>query len=692
MPSDQTTATPPGAAIDPARDPLLQPFTLKHLRLKNRIMSTSHACGLEEGGMPKDRYQSYHEEKAKGGIALTMFGGSSNVAPDSPNIFRQLNVGTDAIIPYLQQFSERIHRHGAAIMCQITHLGRRGDPYADNWLPTIGPSVIRETAHRSFPKEMDEHDIARVVSAYGDAAKRCQEGGLDGIETLAGGHLIGQFLSPSMNKRTDRFGGSLANRCRFGLMVFEEIRRRVGAGFLVGFRNVVDEGEGKDTLSAEQCVAIARIFERSGCIDFFNAIYGRMDTEMALVMHNMPGMASPIAPWLKAVGAFKREVNLPVFHAARVSDTASARYAIREGLLDMVAMTRAHIADPYIVAKLQAGQESAIRPCVGATHCQSQYRPSCLHNPSSGREKALPHLIPRSARTGRKVVVIGGGPAGLEAARVAGERGHQVVLFEAAGQLGGQVLMATRASWRKDLIGLIDWRQQEIERLAVDIRLNTFAEPDAVLREAPEVVIVATGGTPDLEWLDGAAHCTSVWDALTGNVALAAEIIVYDGTGRHPAPQCAELAIREGRQVLLVSLDAQLAMELTYSERDIWKKRVYELGIPMTFDHQLEKVERRGNRLVATFRNLMTETTIERSADQIVTEQGTIPADDLFHELRARSANDGVTDIDALLNLRAQPRTIKTDSTFELHRIGDAVASRNIHTAVLDALRLCQAL
>ena len=692
MPSNQTTATQPGPAIDPAKDPLLQPFTLKHLTLKNRIMSTSHACGLEEGGMPKDRYQSYHEEKAKGGIALTMFGGSSNVAPDSPNIFRQLNVGTDAIIPYLQQFSERIHRHGAAIMCQITHLGRRGDPYADNWLPTIGPSMIRETAHRSFPKEMDEHDIARVVSAYGDAAKRCQEGGLDGIETLAGGHLIGQFLSPSMNKRTDRFGGSLANRCRFGLMVFEEIRRRVGDRFLVGFRNVVDEGEGKDTLSAEQCVAIARIFERDGCIDFFNAIYGRMDTEMALVMHNMPGMASPIAPWLTAVGAFKREVKLPVFHAARVSDTSSARYAIREGLLDMVAMTRAHIADPYIVAKLQAGQESAIRPCVGATHCQSQYRPSCLHNPSSGREKALPHLIPRSARTGRKVVVIGGGPAGLEAARVAGERGHQVVLFEAAGQLGGQVLMATRASWRKDLIGLIDWRQQEIERLAVDIRLNTFAEPDDVLREAPEVVIVATGGTPDLEWLDGAAHCTSVWDALTGNVALAAEIIVYDGTGRHPAPQCAELAIREGRQVSLVSLDAQLAQELTYSERDIWKKRVYELGIPMTFDHQLEKVERRGNRLVATFRNLMTETTIERSADQIVTEQGTIPADDLFHELRARSANDGVTDIDALLNLRAQPRTIKTDSPFELHRIGDAVASRNIHTAVLDALRLCQAL
>jgi 2,4-dienoyl-CoA reductase-like NADH-dependent reductase (Old Yellow Enzyme family) len=679
-------------SADPAKDPLLQSFTLKHLTLKNRIMSTSHACGLEEGGMPKDRYQSYHEEKAKGGIALTMFGGSSNVAKDSPNIFRQLNVGDDAVVPYLQQFSERIHRHGAAIMCQITHLGRRGDPFADNWLPTIGPSVIRETAHRSFPKEMDEHDIARVVDAYGAAAKRCQEGGLDGIETLAGGHLIGQFLSPSMNKRTDRFGGSLENRCRFGLMVFEEIRRRVGDRFLVGFRFVVDEGAGTNTMSFDECVAIAKIFERTGFIDFFNAIYGRMDTEMALTLHNMPGMASPIAPWLKPVGAFKREIGLPVFHAARVSDTSTARYAIREGLLDMVAMTRAHIADPYIVTKLIAGQESAIRPCVGATHCQSQHRPTCLHNPSSGRERALPHVIARSLAPGRKIVIVGGGPGGLEAARVAAERGHRVVLFEAANQLGGQVLIAVRASWRKDLIGLVDWRKQELDRLAVDVRLNAFAECADVLAESPDVVIVATGGTPDLDWLDGAEHCTSVWDALTGNVPLASEIIVYDGTGRHPAPQFAERAVHEGRQVSLVSLDAQLAMELTYAERAIWKKRVYELGIAMLFDHDLEKVERRGNRVTAVFRNLMTETTIERSADQIVVEHGTLPADGLFQDLRLLSANDGVTDIENLLSLQPQPRGINKDGRFELHRIGDAVASRNIHTAVLDALRLGQAL
>jgi 2,4-dienoyl-CoA reductase-like NADH-dependent reductase (Old Yellow Enzyme family) len=670
-------------------DPLLQPLRIKHLTLKNRIMSTSHACGLEEGGMPTERYQAYHEEKAKGGIALTMFGGSSNVAPDSPNIFRQLNVGDDRIIPHLQRFSERIHRHGARLMVQITHLGRRGEPYASNWLPTIAPSPLRETLHRSFPKEMDEHDIQRVVKAYGAAAKRCQEGGLDGIETLTGGHLIGQFLSPKTNKRTDKYGGSLENRCRFGLMVHEEIRRQTGDKFLVGLRYVVDEGM-PGGLTADECLAIAKVFERSGLIDFFNAIYGRMDTEIGLAVDNMPGMASPIAPWLKPVGAFKREVGLPVFHAARISDIATARHAIREGLLDMVAMTRAHIADPYIVAKLASGRESEIRPCVGATHCQSPYRPHCLHNPSTGREGELPHIISRSPKAGRRIVVVGGGPAGLEAARVSAERGHDVVLFEAGDRLGGQVLAAARASWRKDLIGIVDWRKQELERLGVEVRLNTLAAD--VLALSPDVVIIATGGTPDLDWIDGSEHVTSVWDVLDGAAPVASEVIVYDGTGRHPAPQAAELAAAKGSEVTLISLDGQLAMELTYAERVIWKKKIYELGVATMFDHQLERVERRGNRLIGHFRNIVSGGLLERSAEQIIVEHGTLPADGLYQDLRRQSVNDGVTDIDALLALAPQPRTINPSGAFELYRIGDAVASRNVHAAVLDALRLCRAM
>jgi len=681
---------PAGSSAPATRDPLLQPLRIKSLVLKNRVMSTSHASGLEAGGLPTEPYQIYHEEKAKGGIALTMFGGSSNVDVDSPNIFRQLNVGTDAIVPYLQQFSERIHAHGAALMVQITHLGRRGEPYATHWLPTIAPSAIRETLHRSFPKAMDEHDIGRVARAYGAAARRCRDGGLDGIEVLAGGHLIGQFLSPRTNRRTDGFGGSRENRCRFALMVLEEIRRQAGGAFIAGMRYVIDEGDPAG-LTLEEGIEIAQLLERSGMLDFFNAIYGGMDTERALAVDNMPGMASPIAPWLARVGEFRRAMRLPVFHAARISDIATARYAIREGLLDMVAMTRAHIADPHIVRKIEAGHEDRIRPCVGATHCQSQYRPHCLHNPSSGRETTLPHVIERAARADRKVVVVGGGPAGLEAARVCAERGHKVVLFEAADRLGGQLLLGARASWRRDLFGIIDWRQSQIARLGVEVRLNAYAEAADVQAEAPDIVIVATGGVPDIDWIDGAGHCTSVWDAIGGSVAFGSEVIVYDGTGRHPAPQAVELAVREGRRVSLVSIDAQVAQELTYAERVIWKKLMYELAVPMTFDHEIVRVERKDNRIVATFRNLASQALMERSADQIVVEHGTRPADELYRELVGASANDGVTDLPALLERTPQPRSFRPEARFELHRVGDAVASRNVHAAILDSLRLCVA-
>jgi len=677
------------------KDPLLQPYRLKHLELRNRIMSTAHEPAYSGDGLPKGRYRLSHVEKAKGGIALTMTAGSAVVAEDSPPSFGNLHAYRDEIVPWLARLTDECHEHGAAVMIQITHLGRRTSWNKADWLPVLAPSPVREPAHRAFPKEAEDWDIDRIVKAYGAAAQRMQAAGLDGVEIEAYGHFLDGFWSPATNRRDDEYGGSLDNRLRFTRLVLDAMRDAVGPDFIVGIRMVADEDWDRG-LSREEGVEIARRLVATGQVDFLNIIRGHIDTDAAL-SDVIPIQGMRAAPHLDFAGEVRAETKFPVFHAARINDVATARHAIAEGKLDMVGMTRAHIADPHIARLVAEGREHEIRPCVGATYCLDRiyegHEALCIHNPATGREATMPHIVRPTPGRRHRVVVVGAGPAGLEAARVSAERGHAVTLFEAAPEAGGQVRLAARLKRRAELIGIVDWRVERCTALGVDMRFNTYAEAADVLTEEPDVVIVATGGLPDTSFLDdGEGLVATGWDILSGDVKPGEDVLLFDDNGAHPGLQAAEFIAEAGSRLELVTPERFFAAEVGGLNHVPYARCFQRHGVTITINTRLFSVRREGNKLAAVLGSDYTDETRERLVDQVVVEHGTQPLDEVYFALKPESRNLGEIDYRALIAVREQAVVRNTDGRYRLFRIGDAVSSRNIHAAVYDALRLCIAL
>ncbi|CAD6555483.1 putative N-methylproline demethylase [Paraburkholderia sabiae] len=499
-----------------------------------------------------------------------------------------------------------------------------------------------------------------------------------------------QFWSPLTNTLEAPYGGSLENRMRFSFDVLRAIRERVGERFLVGIRYVADETLAGG-ISAEEGVEISKRLKNSGLVDFLNVIRGHVDTDSGLA-DMIPLMGMKSAAHLEFAGEIRKTTDFPTFHAGRIQDVATARYAIEAGKVDMVGMTRAHMADPHIVRKIIERREEEIRPCVGATYCLDRIYQGgaafCIHNAATGREETMPHII-RMAGKKRKIVIVGAGPGGLEAARIAGERGHDVRVFEAMHVPGGQIRLTAQNPRRKEMIGIVDWRMSQCERLGVNFSFNTWADVDTVTAENPDVVIVATGGMPDTEVLsEGNEHVVSSWDIISGDVKPGKNVLIFDDAGDHAALQAAETIAQTGAKVEIVTPDRAFAPEVMGMNLVPYMRALQKLDATFTVTYRLESVRRDGTELVATFGSDYGGVHKEKRYDQVVVNHGIVPMDELYFELRPLSTNGGEVNYEQLLE--GKPQTVERNpgGRFKLFRIGDAVSSRNTHAAIYDALRI----
>src|SRR6059036_1152665 len=639
---------------------LFSPIPVGRLTLKNRIYSSGHAEAMAEGGRPGARLARYHEAKAEGGCALTIFGGSSSVHPSSPAAaWKQIANHDDSVIPGYRAIAEAVHAHGCLVFTQLTHMGRRAQADGEEANVLLAPSQIPVRVHRDVPHELEGEQIAELVHAFGEAARRCREGGLDGIElSMAHNHLIDQFWSPLFNQRVDDYGGTLENRMRFAMDVLQETRRRVGGDFVVGARISGDEFT-RGGLTAADMAEIARRLAASGLVDFLSTIGGGAHT-YELKAAAVPNMSYATGVFVPLAAAIKQAApGMPIFHASRIVDPVHADHIVAAGQIDVVGMTRALIADPELPRKAREGRLDDIRRCVGANEgCIDRIYQgkavTCVQNPATGREGELGDVRPATAK---HVVVVGGGVAGLEAARVAALRGCRVVLMEKAAELGGQVLLAACAPARAEYAGIVRFLAGQVRKLGVEIRLGVEAGAAAVLAERPDAVVIATGSHPYVPSVPGAdgKHVVTDRDVLADSAKVGANVVVVDDVHTQQALSTAELLLDQGKRVEIVSPLFYVGQDVGITSIAPLYARLFAKGAVLTPHTELRAIE--GSAVVVANVHAGAERRIE-SVDTVVLAMGSRSTDALYRALKGRVP--------------------------ELHAVGDCVAPRGVHQAILD--------
>ncbi len=562
---------------------LFSPLALRGATFRNRIFSTGHQTCLVKDGRVTEDLVAYHRARARGGAALIVVEAArmhESAVSDAPII----DASRDDCIPGYRAIAQAVQPEGCRLFAQLAHPGRVTLRLRDGLRgPTYSASTVPDNRFKNVPRQLSTDEIADIVASYGRAAARFQEAGLDGVEVTAShGVLPAQFLNPKVNLRSDDYGGPLENRIRFLTETIASIRRQVGPDMIVGLRISLDEME-RDGLTRDQAIAGCRLLAEQDGLDYFNVIAGSMAGARGSI-HVVPPMAIEHGYLAPAAAELKAAVDRPVFVAGRINQPQIAERIIAQGQADMCGMTRAMIADPEMAAKAAAGRFDDIRACIGCNqacigHFHSGLPISCIQHPETGRERRFADKP--AARPSKRIVVAGGGPAGMKAAAVAAERGHAVTLYEAARQLGGQTRLAQTLPGRAEFGGIIANLEREMALAGVEVRTGQALTREAVLALAPDAVILATGATPLRPRIEGAeeAHLVDAWQVLRGEANPGAAVLIADWRCDWIGMGLAEHLVRAGCHVRLAVDGTCPGENLQSYLRDHWAGVLHGLGV-----------------------------------------------------------------------------------------------------------------
>lgn len=639
---------------------LFSPLKIGSITVKNRVVFSAHMTNNGKGGVVTDKHIAYYTERAKGGAGLIITEEQS-VHPTDRAYEKLIDAFDHRVVPGYKKLTESVHTYGSKIFAQINHNGSQGNSSYSR-MQVWGPSAIPDPIFREIPKQMEKGDIRQVVEGYAIVARHVQEGGFDGAELQAShSSLIRQFLSPATNKRNDKYGGSLGNRMRYVLELIDAIRETVGNDFTLGIRLCGDELiPGGITL--EQTLEIAKKLEATGKIDYINTSIGNF--------HNLfmveGSMHVPLGYSTYMASAIRKVVGIPVFTAGRINDPVQAEQILSGGHADMIGVVRGQICDPEFTIKAQQGRLDDIRKCIACNqYCVGRMGLnrflSCIQNPGTGNEKLYGIGTLKSAGKRKQVVVIGGGPAGMEAAKVAAQRGHKVTLHEKEQSLGGMVNIFTKIPNRAEFGDHIRNQLNSLQKLDVDIQLGSKITPEMIIEQNPDVVIVATGGkkgNPPFAVTKDVLPIGNPYDVITKKMKLGRKVVLIDYTGGQSATSVAELLADHGCEVEMLTAALYVASELgPTQDLPLWYDRALNKGIKITPNVVVKEVAER----VRVFNHYSGEEW-DIEADSIVYANAGQPNDELYFQLKGK---------------------VK-----ELHRAGDCLAPRRVEHAVLDGHRI----